>query len=182
MATIGLNDESSRIEISKNYWDELGCGEKDLCHSTWAEKFATALGLRNDLSWSEEFTSYPEECIEFFVVSQNLASRKYNWLYLIGHLGTTETIDPVLNVRIVEIGKKLGFSESDLEYFTQHIKVDAIHSADWMSKVVIPVCQEDPEHRLEIAIGAELHLKYLYKCHDAILAKIKLAKSNQATL
>ena len=180
-ATVGLPDESVRIEISKNYWDEMGLGDPDGCHSAWAIRFANALDIYDDTTpWSEQFMSIPVDVIERFVVSQAVSARRKNWLKVIGHLGATELFDPVLNVTIVKIGRRFDLSDFVLEYFINHIKLDAIHGADWLKKVVVPICEELPEARFEIARGAELNLRSAQYAYDAIFELIRAKAATRA--
>jgi hypothetical protein len=171
---IGLPDESPRIEISKNYWDEMGVGIQSQCHGIWAERFLDNLNLLDDdRDIEQHFFDIPEKCIEKFILAQYIALTRGNWLKVIGHLGATEIYDPKLNVTMIELGRKFGFDDKTLEYFIQHIKVDAIHSRDWLNKVVKPIIEEDPEYRFEIARGAELNLTAMQRSFDDILMLLK---------
>jgi hypothetical protein len=176
-ATIGLPDDAPRIEISKNYWDEMGVGIQSQCHGVWAERFLDNLNLLNDdHDVDQHFYDLPEKCLEKFITAQYITLTKENWLKVIGHLGATEIYDPKLNVTMIELGRKYGFDDRTLEYFIQHIKVDAIHSRDWLNKVVKPLVQEDPDYRFEIARGAELNLTAMQRNFDDILMLLKNKK------
>ncbi len=174
-ATVGLPDESPRIEISKNYWDEMGLGEKSECHGVWSEKFLSDIGLlENPDSWEVHFYKIPEKCLERFIVAQYVTLYRKNWLESIGHLGATEIYDPILNVKITQLGRNFGFSDNTLKYFIEHVKVDAIHSRDWLNKVVIPLCQEDNSLRIGIARGAEMNLEAHYRAFDELFEILQL--------
>jgi Iron-containing redox enzyme len=170
---IGLPDEKPRIEIAKNYWDEMGLGVYTQCHNVWANKFLKEIGLLTDEDLLEHFYKIPSQVLERFIVSQYVTSYKKNWKNLIGHLGATEIYDPILNVKVIQLGHKYGLTDDTLEYFIQHVKVDAIHGRDWLDKVVIPLVTEDPESRFGIARGAEMNLVAHYRCFDALLELFK---------
>lgn len=168
-ATVGLPDEAPRIEISKNYWDEMGLGVQSDCHGTWSTRFTNDINLfEEDKYWLDHFKEIPAETLEKFIVSQYVSLYRKNWLNVIGHLGATEIYDPILNVKIIQLGRNYGLSDETLEYFIQHVKVDAIHSRDWLNKVVIPLVSEDKDYRWGIARGAEMNLTAQLRSFDAV--------------
>lgn len=140
----------AKLELARNYWDEMGQGSAEGVHDTLLRDLVGRLG-RN----LPEIADIVSETLLMANLLLGLAShRRYAYLS-VGALGVIEMTAPE-RVAAVDKGlERLGFSKRDRLYFSLHSVLDIKHSRTWNEEIVRPLWTE---HGDEIAEGAFLRL------------------------
>jgi hypothetical protein len=152
--------KTAKLELARNYWDEMGQGHAGGMHGPMLEHLALALNLERECD---------------FVVSESLAlgnlmvalamNRRYVY-QSIGALGAIELTAPGRAALVNRGLKRLGFSGQVRRYFALHATLDVKHSEAWNREVLRPLVAENPEVALAIAEGALLRLTAGARCFE----------------
>ncbi len=150
--------ERAKLELARNYWDEMGRGNAKGMHGPMLDLLATALGVQPTI----EGTVW--ESLALANAMTAMATRRnYAW-HSIGALGVIELTAPE-RARQVSLGlRRVGVSGKDRHYFDLHAVLDVKHSAAWNQEIVIPLIAEDPRRARFIAEGALIRLKCGERC------------------
>jgi hypothetical protein len=148
----------AKLELARNYWDEMGQGHERGMHGPMLERTAIDLRLEphiEDTVW---------ESLSLANVMVALATNRRYAYHSIGALGAVEMTAPP-RVRCVNAGlKRLGLSSSTRRYFQLHAGLDIKHSEDWNREIIRPLVVADPELARPIAEGAWLRLQCGSRC------------------
>jgi len=148
-----------KLEMARNYWDEMGQGNAAGMHGPMLGRLAGALKL-NDPSetvW---------EALALGNLMVALATDRHYAYHSVGALGVIELTAPG-RARLVNAGlKRLGVRGTARQYFALHATLDVRHSAAWNSEVLLPLVQEMPEVAPCIAEGALLRLRAGARCFE----------------
>jgi hypothetical protein len=149
-----------KLELARNYWDEMGQGHAGGMHGPMLEQLALALDLEPD-------------CHD--VVSESLAlgnlmvalatNRRYAY-QSIGALGVIELTAPGRAACVNRGLKRLGFGGQARRYFALHATLDIKHSEAWNREVLRPLVAETPEVATALAEGALLRLTAGARCFE----------------
>lgn len=139
-----------KLEIGRNYWDELGNGVLAATHTLLFTRALQALGLGDaDLAGTPSLESLV--CGNLSVL---LALHRGRFYEAIGYYAVTEYLVPDRFQHVVTGWRRNQFDEQGLEYHRLHIRMDAIHASGWLNQVIAPLVAADPDARRPIAIGA----------------------------
>ena len=151
---------AAKLEMARNYWDEMGRGRESAMHGPLLERLAEYL----------EIDAKPEN-----VVSESLAlgnvmlamarSRRYAF-QSIGALGVIEMTAPTRAGFVAEGLKRLRVPTKKRLYFTLHAVLDVKHSECWNREVLRPLVEEDPRRALAIGEGAIIRLWHGARCFE----------------
>ena len=149
---------TAKLELARNYWDEMGRGHVRGMHGGLLEHLARALGL----------TPRPEETVWEALALANLltglaANRCYAY-HALGALGVVELTAPGRAALVNQGLKRLGVSGRDRRYFALHATLDVKHSEAWNREVVSTLVAEQPELASPIAEGALMRLRAGARC------------------
>ncbi|MDQ3036156.1 MAG: iron-containing redox enzyme family protein [Myxococcota bacterium] len=142
-----------KLELARNYWDEMGVGHEDGMHGPMLGKLAKELDL--------DPTAQPIVW-ESLAVGNLLMGLAYNrrWAYCsIGALGAVELTAPGRCVEVDRGMKRLGVTGAARRYYTLHSVIDRRHSAQWNREVLHPLVARDPSLAQWIAEGALMRLE-----------------------
>jgi hypothetical protein len=148
----------AKLELARNYWDEMGRGKARDMHGALLEHVAHAL----------ELVARPEETVWESLALANLltglaANRCYAY-HAIGGLGAVEMTAPG-RVGLVNEGlKRLGIGSGVRQYFAVHATLDVKHSEDWNREILMTLVGDRPELALPIAEGAVMRLSAGARC------------------
>lgn len=160
MAQVGAPPRA-KMELAKNYWDEMGHGSDVKIHSVMFDKLLAYRELHPSLADVERISPFSlSQANLFFSCSQN----KQMFSQMIGVLAAGEYLVPKRYKKIVNGARRLGFSDNAMEFYSEHVTTDILHSDDWWNNVVAPMVDENPEHSTNIFKGA------LYRAH--LVAKL----------
>ena len=151
---------SAKLEMARNYWDEMGQGRESGMHGPMLERLAVELNLRTGT----------EHVVAEALALGNLmvalaANRRYTY-HSIGALGAIELTAPGRAVHVNAGLKRLGLGGSSRQYFALHSTLDVKHSEAWNREVLRPLVQHNPGVALAIAEGALLRMQAGANCFE----------------
>ena len=156
---------STKLEIARNYWDEMGRGNPKGMHGPMLETLAARLGLRPTL----EDTVW--ESLALANTMAALAANRRYAFHSIGALGIIEQTAPS-RAALVGVGlKRLGVPTEDRHYFDLHSVLDVKHAEAWNAEAIHPLVAERPDVAFAIAEGALMRLE----CGAACFARYRAA-------
>lgn len=148
----------AKLELARNYWDEMGCGQAKGMHGALLEKTVEELSIkpaREDVRW---------ESLALSNLMIGLAFNRRYAYHSVGALGAIEMTAPG-RVSLVNAGlKRLGVSPSGRHYFALHAGLDLIHSAGWNAEAILPLVDGNPWVGRAIAEGALMRLQAGQRC------------------
>ena len=143
----------AKLELARNYWDEMGRGNAKGMHGPMLEHLAGRLGLQPRL----ESTVW--EALALANTMAGLAANRRYGYHSVGALGVIEQTAPG-RAKLVGLGlKRLGISSKDRHYFDLHAVLDIKHSAAWNAEAAWPLVAEDPDRAAALAEGALIRLE-----------------------
>lgn len=159
-----------KLELARNYWDEMGRGNSEATHGGLLERLGEALGIESDglgAVW------------EALALSNLLlglaANRRYAW-HAVGALGVVELTAPDRAERVDRGLKRLGIGGKERIYFALHATLDREHSAGWDAEVLAPLLEEDPDRAPFMAEGALLRLRAGARCYRRYRSELGVAR------
>lgn len=161
--------QRAKLEMARNYWDEMGRGNPKGMHGPMLEVLAHRLALTPTV----ETTTW--ESLALANTMAGLAcSRRYAY-QSIGALGVIEQTAPG-RAALVGVGlKRLGLPPEDRHYFDLHSVLDVKHSAAWNAEALWPLVDGDPALAPLIAEGALMRLECGAACFRRYRAELGLA-------
>jgi len=150
----------AKLEMARNYWDEMGRGEAKGMHGPMLERLAAHF----------EITSRIEETVPEALALGNmmmaLAANRTFAFHSVGALGVIELTAPGRAVYVSRGLDRLGVPKKQSHYFALHAVLDVKHSAAWNTEVLATLVREDPCRAHAIAEGAMLRLWCGKQCFD----------------
>ncbi len=148
MCQVGLSG-SAKLELGKNYWDEMGQGDAAGVHTELHRRLTRALDLP-----TLPRTELPVEALERAAFGGLLATNRWLQPEMIGALGLLE-LQAGPRCRLVLQGlDRLGAPQDAYPFYVEHAEVDPIHGKDWMDKAIEPLSGERPEWGPRMVKGA----------------------------
>jgi hypothetical protein len=148
-----------KLEMARNYWDEMGQGNQNAMHGPMLAQLATTLAIerREDTVW---------ESLALGNLMVALATARHYAYQSIGALGVIELTAPG-RAELVNAGlKRLGIGGAARRYFALHATLDIRHSAAWNREVLEPLVAADPQLAAPLAEGAWLRLRAGARCFE----------------
>lgn len=151
---------TAKLEMARNYWDEMGQGRESAMHGPLLDRLARYL----------EIDAKPEKVIPESLALGNAMlamarSRRYCF-QSIGALGAIEMTAPT-RACFVDAGlKRLRIPTKKRLYFTLHAVLDIKHSECWNREVLRSLVGENPRCAHAIGEGAVLRLWHGARCFD----------------
>ncbi len=158
----------AKLELARNYWDEMGRGHKQGMHSLMLAKVIQHLELR----------PLVEETVWESLALANLMSglalnRRYAY-HSIGALGVVELTAPG-RVQLVNEGlKRLNVASEARQYFELHAQLDIRHSEAWNREVLKSLVKENPKVAQAIGEGALMRLAAGERCFERYRAEFEI--------
>jgi Iron-containing redox enzyme len=157
-----------KLELARNYWDEMGRGRPEATHGGLLARLGDALGIQSDglhAVW---------EALALSNLLLGLATnRRYAW-QAVGALGVVELTAPD-RAELVDRGlKRLGVGGRERIYFALHATLDREHSAAWKAEVLAPLLEEDPTRAPFLAEGALLRLRAGASCFRRYRSELRV--------
>jgi hypothetical protein len=147
-----------KLELARNYWDEMGRGNAKGMHGPMLGRLVDALQLEPVI----ETTVW--ESLALANAMTGMATRRdYAW-HALGALGVIELTAPGRSAAVAQGLKRLGVSSKDRLYFDLHAVLDLKHSAAWNAEAIGPAVEQDPARARGIAEGALIRLHCGARC------------------
>jgi pyrroloquinoline quinone (PQQ) biosynthesis protein C len=163
-----------KLEIARNYWDEMGRGNAKGMHGPMLEHLATRLGLQPRI----ETTVW--ESLALANVMAGLAANRRFAYQAVGALGIVEQTAPGRSAQVAAGLKRLGVPAGDRHYFALHAVLDVKHAAAWNAEAIWPLVAEDPRYATAIAEGALMRLECGAACFRRYRRELGLETSRAA--
>lgn len=142
-------DGEAKVELARNYWDEMGRGDESQVHTVLHRTMAEALGLRR-LARGEQ----PGACLERTLLGSTLATNRWLQPEMVGALGLIELQAGPRCRAVVAALRRTGAPAASLPFYEEHARVDPQHGRSWLDRVVAPLVAEHPDVAWRIVRGA----------------------------
>jgi hypothetical protein len=147
-----------KLELARNYWDEMGRGAEAGMHGLMLGRLATAL----DIDPQPEATVWESLALANLMVG--LASARRYAYQSIGALGVIELTAPGRAEAVARGLRRLGLDGRSRVYFELHATLDTRHSEAWNNEVLRPLVAACPAAAIHIAEGAIMRLRAGERC------------------
>ena len=148
----------AKLELARNYWDEMGRGNIKGMHGPMLEVLVERLELEPRTE-----STVPESLALANAMIAMATSRRYAW-HSVGALGVVELTAPSRAASVAKGLRRLGFSAKERRYFDLHALLDVKHSAEWNREALRPLVEEEPMRATAIAEGALIRLNCGARC------------------
>jgi Iron-containing redox enzyme len=151
---------AAKLELARNYWDEMGRGNARGMHGPMLETLVRTLGL----------APQPQTTVWQSLALGNLmtalaTNRRYTF-HSIGALGAIEMTSPDRAKAVAQGLARLGLDKASCHYFDLHAVLDRKHSADWNREAISSLVEADPALARPIAEGALMRLAAGARCFE----------------
>jgi hypothetical protein len=156
----------AKLELARNYWDEMGRGNAKGMHGPMLEALVRELNAQPSIA-----TTLAPSLALGNTMAALAANRAYGYLAL-GALGVIELTAPTRAAHVSAGLKRLNASSDARHYFDLHAVLDVRHSEAWNREIFAPIVAETPEAAPLIAEGALMRLVCGAACFDAYRAHL----------
>lgn len=151
----------AKLELARNYWDEMGRGNAKGMHGPMLEALVHALKVTPRI----ETTVAPSLALGNTMAA--LGTNRAYAFHIIGALGVIELTAPGRAAKVSEGLRRLKVSAKARHYFDLHAVLDIKHSEAWNREVFASIVAETPDAAPHIAEGALMRLQCGADCFDA---------------
>jgi len=155
-------DARPKLELARNYWDEMGRGTAGGMHGPMLTRLAEEL----DLASLERTVPVVWESVALGNVMMALAANRRFAYHSLGALGVIELTAPGRAMCVNAGLKRLRIGATARHYFALHSTLDIKHSAAWIAEAIHPVVAAEPHAASAIAEGALLRLEAGRRCFE----------------
>jgi hypothetical protein len=149
-----------KLELARNYWDEMGRGNPKGMHGPMLGRLVEALELEPTIDGSVA------ESLALANAMTAMATRRdYAW-HALGALGAIELTAPERSAAVAAGLTRLGVAAKVRSYFDLHATLDIKHSEAWNREAIAPAVAEDPRRARAIAEGALMRLTCGARCFE----------------
>jgi len=156
----------AKLELARNYWDEMGRGQRDGMHGPMLDALVETLAVDPVI----ENTVWESLALANAMTAMAV-NRRYAW-HSVGALGVIELTAPGRSALVAKGLKRIGLSNKERRYFDLHAVLDVKHSADWNREALRPLVEEDPRRATAIAEGALIRLRCGLRCFERYRATL----------
>jgi hypothetical protein len=164
----------AKLELARNYWDEMGRGNIKGMHGPMLDVLVERLELNPQIE-----STVAESLVLANAMTAMATSRRYAW-HSVGALGVIELTAPGRAACVAKGLRRLGFSGKERRYFDLHAVLDVKHSIEWNREALRPLVEEDPLRATAIAEGALIRLNCGARCFSRYREELWPAKRKQA--
>lgn len=148
-----------KLELARNYWDEMGRGNEGGMHGPMLDALAKGL----DLNPTIRGTVWPSLALGNTLVAFS-TTRRYAY-HALGALGAVELTAPWRAAHVAAGLRRLGVG-AERKYFALHATLDIEHSRTWNEEVFKPLVAGRPECVRSLAEGAVMRLMAGARCYE----------------
>jgi hypothetical protein len=159
MAQVRMPDRP-KMELARNYWDEMGRGNQAGMHGPMLQKLADHLDLHPTI----EETVWPSLALGNVLVAFSM-NRRYAF-HALGALGVVELTAPWRAAHVAAGLKRLNVGP-ERKYYALHATLDVEHSRAWNAEVLVPLAETRPDVIRSLAEGAVMRLMAGAACFEA---------------
>lgn len=133
LCQLGLRGEP-KLELARNYWDEMGRGALDEIHTELHAQLSRAMHLA-----PPKPSEQPVPVLERGLLNGVLATNRYLQPELVGALGLIELQAGPRCRRVVRALERIGAPARALPFYLEHAKTDPWHGKAWLDHVITPL-------------------------------------------
>lgn len=148
----------AKLELARNYWDEMGRGNAKGMHGPMLDALVVALKVTPHI----ETTLAPSLALGNTMVG--LATNRRYAYHALGALGVIELTAPGRAAKVSEALRRLKVSAKARHYFDLHAVLDVKHSEAWNREVFASLVGDNPDAAPFIAEGALMRLQCGAEC------------------
>jgi hypothetical protein len=167
--------ETAKLEMARNYWDEMGRGASKGMHGPMLERLARHLGLHPSPD-----TVVPEALALGNMMIALAHNRRYAF-HSVGALGVIEMTAPTRAGYVDRGLRRLGIPAKKRHYFALHAVLDVKHSETWNREVLHSLVAPDGRRAVAIGEGALLRLWHGARCFACYRRKFGLSPADNST-
>jgi hypothetical protein len=145
---LGLSGEA-KLEMARNYWDEMGRGEASRVHTQLHRQMAQALNLDPVSRESQPLAALRRSALGPF-----LATNRARQAEMVGALGLIELQAGPRCRRVVSGLERLRAPSKAMPFYAEHATTDPIHGREWLARVVGNFAGGDPSIAHRVVQGA----------------------------
>jgi hypothetical protein len=160
MAQVKMPTEA-KLELARNYWDEMGRGSEGGMHGPMLDRATQALDIHPTIDGTVWESLALANTLTAFSTT-----RRYAW-HAVGALGVVELTAPGRVTKVAQGLKRLGQPPVVRKYFELHAALDVKHAEEWIAHVLRPLVAEDPSRAPLLAEGALMRLTSGARCFEA---------------
>ena len=157
-----------KLELARNYWDEMGRGQEKGMHGPMLASLVDTLALEPEID-----TTVWESLALANAMTAMATARRYAW-HSVGALGAIELTAPARSACVAAGLRRIGLSGKQRRYFALHATLDIKHSADWNREAIAPAVEEEPRRARAMAEGALIRLTCGARCYARYRARLGL--------
>jgi hypothetical protein len=166
--------QRAKLELARNYWDEMGRGNIKGMHGALLETLAARLELEPRV----ETTVW--EALALANTMAGLAANRRYAFQSVGALGVIEMTAPKRAAAVAAGLKRLGIRAEDRHYFDLHAILDVKHSLAWNIEEIHPLVAQSPAVAPAIAEGALMRLECGRRCFERYRREFGLSPDGRA--
>jgi hypothetical protein len=164
----------AKLELARNYWDEMGRGREPAMHGPLLSNLARTLRVE----------AHPSEVVWEALALANLLvalalDRRYAY-HSVGALGAIELTAPGRVAQVDRGLARLGIPKLARRYFSLHATLDLKHSEAWNREVLAPLVAQEPRAARAIAEGALMRLRAGERCFERYRRELWLEQAQPA--
>ncbi len=159
-----------KIEMGRNYWDELGNGRTHAVHTHLFHRLTDTLGIE-----APEAHELPWQVLSGVNVMLWSCVPRRNAFRAQGTLGAVELLAPQRCTRLTTGAERVGIPKKAMVYYAAHAIVDIGHAEGWLDHVVRPQVAQIPAARVGIAEGLMARADASLDYFDYALAALRAA-------
>lgn len=152
---------TAKLELARNYWDEMGRGNRAGMHGPMLDALVETLAVEPRIE-----TTVWQSLALANAMTAMATHRDYAW-HSVGALGVIELTAPGRSALVAKGLRRIGLSDRERRYFDLHAVLDVKHSADWNREALHPLVSEDSRRATAMAEGALIRLRCGARCFDA---------------
>lgn len=158
--------DQAKLELARNYWDEMGRGNARGMHGPMLAVLVETLRLEPEIE-----TTVWESLALANAMTAMATTRRYAWLS-VGALGVIELTAPDRSACVAAGLRRLGLSDRERRYLDLHAHLDVKHSEAWNREALRPLVEEDPRRAPAMAEGALIRLRCGERCFERYRAEL----------
>lgn len=169
---IGLGG-SAKLELARNYWDEMGNGTALKTHTVLHHNMLEALGIKA----GSGVEGMSEKALERAAFGGLLATNHWLQPEMLGALAVVELQAGPRCRLVVQAMERLGLPGAAREFYQVHAEVDPRHGQDWLANAIVPMARAGGhEWSQRIQLGA----RWRIGINDGFLDELYISFANEA--
>lgn len=157
-----------KLELAKNYFDEMGNGVEAEVHSRMFAETLKAAGVED----SDFSSAMLLQSIVSGNVSSCLALSRRHYFKAVGYFGVTEYLAPRRFKHVIKAWERNNLPSHGIQYHKLHVYIDTEHANGWFNNVVAPLVDQDPRIGREIAAGALIRINSSARYLDELSTRL----------